>query len=162
MDLRMLVDERLDGRSKCYGHCQDASTLKLLNEKCMMIGCYSCPSGYVSRIVAYGKELDVSAFKTIVTAAVQGIGDVTDEDIRIATRYTWDLGVRQEPEGVVLKEAYWTQNYRRTKSDDPNREAMFLCANCKSFYRQPATSRNEFCPRCATARNQIEPEEGRR
>jgi len=154
MDLRTIVEEELNARSKCYGHCQDASTLKLLNEKRMMVGCYSCPSGYVSRIVAYGKEPDVSAFKTIVKAAVQGIVDVTDEDIRIATRYTWDLGIKQEPEGVVLKQVYWTQNYQRTKSDDPNREALFLCTNCASFYHQPVASRNGLCPRCMAVRNQ--------
>ena len=130
MDLRTIVEEELNARSKCYGHCQDASTLKLLNEKRMMVGCYSCPSGYVSRIVAYGKEPDVSAFKTIVKAVVQGIVDVTDEDIRIATRYTWDLGIKQEPEGVVLKQVYWTQNYQRTKSDDPNREALPMHQLC--------------------------------
>jgi hypothetical protein len=150
MDLKRVVEERLSPRSKCYGHCQEESTLKFLPEKRMMIGCYTCASGYVSRIVAYGRELDLNDFRALVSAAVQGIGDVTDEDIRVATRYTWDLRVEGEPEGTVLKEAYWTQNYRRTKSDDPNREALFLC-KCGSFYYQPATDRNRLCPRCRTS-----------
>jgi len=153
MDLRTLVKEELNGRPKCYGHCQEVSTLMILNEKPMIIGCYSCPSAYVSRIVGYGRELDLNAFRTTVSAAAQEIGDVTDEDIRVATRYTWDLGIRQELEGVVLKEAYWMQNYRRTKSDDPNRLALFLCTNCMSFYSQPVTGKNNLCPRCMAVRN---------
>jgi hypothetical protein len=157
MGLRTLVEEELNGHPKCYGHCEEVSTLKLLNEKPMMIGCYSCPSGYVSRMVGYGRELDLNAFKTTVSAAAQEIGDVTDEDIRVATRYTWDLGVKQEPEGVVLKEAYWMQNYRRTKSDDPNRLALFLCTNCASFYCQPVAGKNILCPRCMAVRNQTRP-----
>jgi hypothetical protein len=149
-DLKKVVEEKLSPPSKCYGHCDEESTLKLLCDKRMMIGCYTCYSGYVSRMVAYGKELDVKTFKAIVSAAIQGIGDVTDEDVRVASRYTWDLGVEGEPEGLVLKEAYWTQNYRRTKSDDPNRAALFLCTKCRSFYHQPATDKNRLCPRCRT------------
>ena len=148
MDLRKVVEEKLNGKPKCYGHCEEQARLSFLPEKRMMIGSYSCPTGYVSKIVAYGKELDVNALAAFVSEAMRGIGDFADEDVRVATRYTWDLGITGEAEGVVLREAYWMQKYRRTRSDDPNRLALFLCAKCRSFYHQPVTGSNRLCPRC--------------
>ena len=145
MDLEKLVRERLNGCAKCSGHCQELSTLKLLPQKGMMIGCYACRSGYVSFLVQYGRELDLQAFKTFLSSLQI---DVTDEDVRIATRYDWDLGIKGDHEGVVLKEAYWRQSYRRTKSDDPDRVTLFHCTRCSSFYRQQISEKNTFCPQC--------------
>ncbi len=144
MDLEKLVKERLNGRAKCAGHCEELSTLKFLPQKGMMIGCYTCPSGYVSFLVQYGRELDLHAFKTFLSLLQS---DVADEDIRIATRYNWDLGIDGR-ERTVLREVYWRQSYRRTKSDDPNRVALFLCTKCSSFYRQRISDKNTFCPQC--------------
>ena len=146
-DLESLVKERLMGHGNCYGHCKEPSELKLLSQKKMMIGCYACPSGYVSLIVHYGKEVDLHGFKTFLSSLNEG--DVADEDIRVAMRYNWDLGIK-EPEGTVLREAYWRQSYRRTKSEDPNRIALFLCTNCNSFYRQQISNTNKLCPQCRT------------
>jgi hypothetical protein len=148
MDLKKVVEEKLKGKPRCYGHCSEQAELRLLPEKHMLIGCYSCPTGYVSKIVAYGKEVEADDLKAFVSEATHGIGDVINEDIRVATRYTWDLGIDREPEGVVLREAYWMQSYRRTKSDDPTRQALFLCSKCDSFYHQPATGTDRLCPRC--------------
>lgn len=146
MDLEKLVKERLNGRAKCAGHCQELLTLNFLSQKGMMIGCYTCPSGYISFLVQYGKELDLQAFKTYLSSLLPG--DVTDEDIRIATRYNWDLGIKEDHEGTALKEAYWRQSYRRTKNDDSHRVALFLCTKCSSFYRQPISDKSTFCPKC--------------
>jgi hypothetical protein len=146
MDLERLVKERLNGHSKCAGHCQELSELKLLSQNGMMIGCYSCPSGYVSSLVQYGKVLDLHAFKTFLSSLLQG--DVTDEDIRVATRYNWDLGIKGQPDGKILMEAYWRQSYRRTNSDDPHRTALFHCTKCSSFYRKQLSVKNQFCPQC--------------
>jgi hypothetical protein len=145
MDLEKLVKERLNCHAKCTGHCQEPSTLKFLLHKGMMIGCYTCSSGYVSFIVQYGKELDLHAFKTFLSLLQ---GDVVDEDIRIATRYSWDLGIKCDHEGTVVKEAYWRQSYRRTKSDDSHRVALFLCTKCCSLYHQRISDKNTFCPKC--------------
>ena len=82
MDLEKLVKQKLNGHSKCAGHCQQRTALKFLPQKGMMIGCYTCPSGYVSFLVQYGKELDLHAFKTFLSSLLLG---VTDEEIRIAT-----------------------------------------------------------------------------
>ncbi len=113
----------------------------------MMIGCYVCPSGYVSLIVHYGKQLNLVGFKTFLSSIHEGV--VADEDIRVATRYSWDLGV-EETEGPVLREAYWRQSYRRTKNEDPNRIALFMCAKCSSFYNQQLSDKNKLCPLCRT------------
>ncbi len=147
MDLEVLVKERLSGLSRCAGHCEEPSSLKLLQQKGMMIGCYTCPSGYVSLIVQYGKELDIHAFKVFLSSLPQS--NVADEDIRIGTRYTWDLGIEGESDDLVLREAYWRQSYRRTKNDDPFRMALFLCPKCNAFYSKKIPDKNRFCPRCA-------------
>jgi hypothetical protein len=112
----------------------------------MTLGCYTCRSGYVSLIVQYGKEVDLPAYKTLLSPLLQG--NLTDEDLRVATRYSWDLGVEDESEGALLREAYWRQNYRRTKTDDPHRAALFLCTQCESFYCQRLSDVNKICPKC--------------
>ncbi|HMK82121.1 MAG TPA: hypothetical protein VK503_00225 [Candidatus Bathyarchaeia archaeon] len=151
-DLDKLVTAKIHGRSKCYGHCQDQYALKFLPfQKGMIIGSYVCPSGYVSRIVLYGNELNLHAFRKFLSSLLRGIVEVTDEDIRVATRYTWDLGITNEPPGRVLREAYWTQRYRRTKTDDPHRTTLFQCTKCGSFYCQPFSDKNTFCPQCGKA-----------
>ena len=146
MDLERLVKERLNGRGNCSGHCQEQYELKILPQKEIMIGSYVCPSGYVSLIVHYGKEVDLQAFKTFLSSLLES--DVTDEDLRVATRYNWDLGIKGEPEGAVLREVYWRQSYRRTKSDDPHRIALFQCTECSSFYRQQISENSKLCPKC--------------
>ena len=145
MNLDSLVKERLNGHSKCSGHCQEQSELKLLHPKGMTIGCYRCPSGYVSCLVQYGRELDVHAFKTFLSALQ---GDVSDEDIRVATRYSWDLAVTSQTVGAILREAYWRQSYRRTKSEDQQRISLFACTKCDTFYRQPISDKNTLCQQC--------------
>ena len=147
-ELKKIIEEKLIGHPKCYNHCQEQSRLEFLSERSMLVGCYVCPSGYVSRIVTYGTELNLATFKTMISGALNEMGGVSDEDIRVATRYTWDLGIHGKPEGTALKEAYWTQNYRRTKSEDPNRPALFLCTKCNSLFHQSVAGKNTVCPRC--------------
>jgi hypothetical protein len=146
MDPEILARERLSGHARCAGHCERPSKLRFLHQKGMMIGCYTCPSGYVSLIIQYGKELDLHAFKTFLSSLLQD--SVTDEDVRIGTRYNWDLGIEGQPDGPVLREAYWRQSYRRTKNDDPDRIALFLCTKCDSFYQQQLSDKNKLCPQC--------------
>jgi len=145
MDLDRLVMEKLNGRSRCSGHCQRQSKLKLLRQGGMTIGCYSCPSGYVTCLIQYGRALDLQAFK-IFLSAIQD--DVADEDIRVATRYNWDLAITNHTDGPIVREAYWRQSYRRTKSEDQQRTALFICTNCDSFYRQPISTVDNLCSKC--------------
>jgi len=145
MNLDRLVKGKLNGHTRCSGHCQEQVELKILQQKGMTIGCYGCPSGYVSCLIQYGRELNLQTFKTFLST-IQS--DVTDEDIRIATRYTWDLAIEGQPDGAILKEAYWRQSYRRSKSEDPHRISLFACTKCDSFYSQPITNKNTLCPQC--------------
>ena len=147
-ELRGIVEEHLNEPTTCYGHCEKESRLKFVDGEDLK-GCYACPAGYVSRIVTYGDDVDVSGFKSFLENAVQGSQDIQDQDIRIASRYTWDLGVESEKERI-LKEAYWTQNYRRTKSSDPDRAALFLCTKCnQEFVVQPVSSKSSLCENCS-------------
>ncbi len=141
------IEEKLGGHPKC-SHCKEKSALMLFSRKEMTIGCYTCPSGYVSRIVTYGKELDLIGFKSLLSSWVQGVTDLKDEDVRVATRYTWDLGIEGGQPGMVLREAYWTQGYRRTRSNDPNRIALFVCGKCGAFYNKALSDVNRLCPQC--------------
>jgi len=146
VDLESLVKERLMGQGNCYGHCKEPSELKLLPQNEMMIGCYVCPSGYVSLVVHYGKELDLHGFKTFLSSL--SAGDVADEDIRVATRYSWDLAITSQTDDAILREAYWRQSYRRTKSEDQQRISLFTCTKCDTFYRQPISDKNTLCQKC--------------
>jgi len=145
MDLDTLIKGKLNGHSTCSGHCQERAELKLLHQEGMTIGCYRCPSGYVSCLIQYERELDLQAFKTFLSA-IQG--NITFEDIRIATRYSWDLAITDQPDGAIVKEAYWRQSYRRTKSEDQHRISLFTCTKCDSFYRQRISEKNTRCPQC--------------
>ncbi|MDG6988848.1 MAG: hypothetical protein JRN21_05920 [Nitrososphaerota archaeon] len=112
------------------------------------IGVHVCPGRYVSRMIRYGREPDAGQLKGFVQKALQGTQEVVDADVRVAKRYAWDLGIKSERDDLVLTEAYWTQNYRRAKSEDPDRAALFICANGDAFYVQRMTGSERFCQRC--------------
>ncbi len=107
-----------------------------------------CPDRYVSRIVAYGSQVDSDHFGGILRGLAAGMEGVETSDIRVASRYSWDLGLNRENDDLIVRLAYWTQSYRRTKNDSPDRVALFLCSNKDSFFMQPMNSRNRFCPNC--------------
>src|SRR2546428_8383975 len=142
---RRIVEAKLNAVVMCRGHCSERASLSLSEVDGELVGTYACPSGYVSSLMNYG-EVDVAWFRDFVSRLLRGIGEVKDEDIRVATRYAWDLDERGS--GRVLKEAYWTQNYRRTHSDDPYRDALFSCTNCRSFYVQIVSGKERLCPDC--------------
>ena len=142
---RRIVEAKLNAVAKCRGHCNEQSSLSLSEVEGELIGTFACPSGYVSRLMNYG-EVDVDWFRDFVSLLLRGVGELKGEDIRVATRYAWDLDERGS--GQVLKEAYWTQNYRRTESDDPNRDGLFSCTNCRSFYVQSISGKERLCPNC--------------
>jgi hypothetical protein len=144
-DTRRIVEAKLNAVAMCRGHCNERSILSLSEVEGELIGTYACPSGYVSRLINYG-DVDVAWFREFVSQLLRGAGEVTDEDIRVATRYAWDLN--EGVSGPVLKEAYWNQNYRRTQSDDPKRDALFSCTNCRSFYVQRISGKERLCLDC--------------
>ena len=144
MDLRTLLEQKFAEPVQCYGHCGELSRFTILADR-PLIACYCCQSGYVSRIMAYGVDADPSVLKRFVEGALEGSGTVRDEDIRTATRNEWDF---TRLSGGQIKATYWTQNYRRTKTDDPNRTALFLCSKCRSLFHQALTSRWTVCGKC--------------
>ncbi len=138
MDYRRIIDGYLKADGKCYGHCDQKTDMYFMEDGENLISCMTCPGGYVSRIVMYGRDIDVPGFKKFLSANTAGLGAVADQDIRIATRHPWDLGLEGKvQEDIVLREAYWTQNYRRTKSDDPSRKGLFLCRECGKLLVSP-------------------------
>lgn len=150
--LRPLVLGLLSGSPRCFGHCDQAARLRIIREdEDGLVGVYVCPSGYVSRVVRYSTSRDVEGFTSYVRGLVGPQLDVRPEDVRVATRYNWDLGLGGDEHVEVLKEHYWVQSYRRTKSDDPNRLGLFMCSMCGSLYYQPVSSKNTLCGRCGGA-----------
>ena len=127
-------------------HCDGTADLEYIGDG--LVGVHVCPGRYVTRIIAYGSRPDPEGFLKFVQDSVQGSAKVEGADIRIASRYAWDLGIDKETNDLVLTEAYWTQNYRRTKDENPNREAVFLCSNRDSFFVQPLASGETLCASC--------------
>src|SRR5712692_8645393 len=127
MDLKASLEQKFAEPVTCYGHCTQPSSFSVVSDQ-PLVACYHCMAGYASRIMAYGIEVDVSEFKTYIEKTIGSLGTVQDEDIRVATRHPWDA---PDLAGDV-RVAYWTQNYRRTKVDDPSRAALFVCGNCGS------------------------------
>ena len=146
MDLKEFVKAEFGEQQKCYGHCDQPATLRFLDEDGMLVVGVVCHAGYASKIIAYGDSLDPGRFKSFISSALRGGSTVADEDIRTATRFSWDVagGTGRK----VMKAAHWTQNYRRTKSDDPERTGLFACQNCSSLYLQPVNERNVLCDGC--------------
>lgn len=147
MQIRTLIEEKFSEPTPCNGHCQQQSKMKFLTGDKDLLFCFVCPAGYISRVIAYGEEVNVRTFKEYLSKLLSGTLSLEDEDIRVATRYIWDLGVKSSKDRV-FRAAYWTQNYRRTKSDDPDRISLFLCSNCNSPFLQPFTSMATLCQNC--------------
>lgn len=143
MDTRHVVEASFSQPQRCYGHCEQQATLRLLGSGEPAIACYACPAGYVSKLMAYGGKDAGGALRTFMTKALGGL-PAREETIRTATRHPWDLDVA----GFEMKAAYWTQNYRGSKSEDPNRPALFICSECGSTYVKPLASPVTRCASC--------------
>lgn len=107
-----------------------------------MVACFSCPGGYVSKIMVYEPKMPGDVLREFLRKAM-GKSPSGDE-IRTATRYPWDSGVAD----FEMKAAYWTQNYRSSKSSDPDRRALFVCSNCGSTYLKPMSAPGTTCSNC--------------
>lgn len=146
------VRSRLSADTSCYGHCKSPAHHHMINGAEGQIACFSCSGGYVSRVVMYSAEDGTEQLKSFVSRTVNGVMEIRDEDIRVATRHPWEMGLEENSAGeVILREAYWTQHYRRTKSDDPARATLFRCESCGSLFTQPLNSAAATCTGCAHA-----------
>jgi len=143
VETKSVVEASFSQPQKCYGHCDQTATMRFLGSGEPTVACYACPAGYVSKVMAYGARDSRKPLQVFVTKALGG-RSIKEEEIRTATRHPWDLGVS----GFEMKVAYWTQNYRGSKSDDPNRQAMFICSECGSTYVKPLTAPGTKCANC--------------
>ena len=148
METDTIIEERFFEPQKC-GHCGAQANPKFLRKGNEPVVTVACPPGYVSRVIAYGPGDNRATVKFLVGGALGSGGDLADEDIRTATRYAWDLGIENRAKGKVFGAAYWNQNYRRTKSDAPNRNAVFSCAKCASLFVQRVSSSGTLCATCS-------------
>ena len=144
-DVKAIAQSLLVTSAPCR-HCSGTAHLEYVNDG--LIAAHVCPGRYVSRIIMYGEQIDSDEFKKFVQKACQGMGNVEDSDIRITSRYAWDLGLDRASNELIMKEGYWTQNYRRTKNDSPDRPALFLCSNGDSFFVQPVNLNEKLCQNC--------------
>ncbi len=144
MELVSLVKEKFPEPQKCR-HCGKESTMKALEstDDSVVMG-YVCPGGYISSIVLYGRDLDAAAAESYLKKSVGAV----NEDVRMATRYAWDLSLQGWGPDKVMRAAYWRQSYRRTENADPNRPAYFLCSGCGKTYLQALSSDQTLCPDC--------------
>jgi len=143
VDVKQLVEATFSQPQKCYGHCEQPATLRFLDSGESAVACYACPAGYISKVMVYGKKDAREKLTSFVTKAIGNL-PLKGEDIRTATRHSWDLDVT----GFEMKVAYWTQNYRGSKSENPNRPALFICSNCGSLYVKPITATGTLCANC--------------
>jgi len=143
MDVKQAVESSFSLPQKCYGHCDQLATLRFLDSGEPAVACYVCPAGYVSKVMAYGRKDVGAALRTYVTKALGG-QPLKEEDTRTATRHPWDLGIA----GFEMRVAYWTQNYRTSKNEDPNRQALFVCSKCGSTYVKPLATQGTTCLNC--------------
>jgi hypothetical protein len=149
MSLIEFVSEQF-GEFRCYGHCDQPATMKFLYEDDdkTLIAVTVCHSAYASRIIAYGRNLELERLKSLMTRALDRRYPLNEADIRTATRFAWEIQGLGLKEGVVMRAAYWTQNYRGNKTDDPNRTGLFVCSSCDSFFLQPMTKKEILCSGC--------------
>ncbi len=143
-DLKEVVKEKLIGEGICYSHCRNKTYHKFINED-PLIGVYYCDKGYISRIVAYWKnKADNNYFISFLRSISKDKVTIFPEDIRIATRYSWDLGIKGKL--IMVKQIYWTQNYNKILHK--NSEALFLCIKCYNLFTQKIPSDNSLCHNC--------------
>ena len=145
-DAKSAVKELFAVTPSCYGHCKEPSGFEFVKEDSMIA--QVCQGRYVSRIVAYGDQVDQGQFKGILRGLAPGMEGVESAEIRVASRYAWDLGLDRRRDDLIVRLAYWTQGYRRTKNDNSDRTALFLCSNKDSFFMQPVSSRYRLCQNC--------------
>ncbi len=138
-----LLSSRFDRPSPC-SHCAGGSRVTLVVGGRDLLGVQACPSGYVSRLILYSDRPGIRRLHSILAKLLDGRLDLAREDLRVGTRYAWDLGIARR-DGPIVCETYWNQNYRRSRVEDPDRLALFHCSECGEFSFQKASSRARHC-----------------
>lgn len=151
MTLKPVILGRFGGERKCYGHCDQPASLRILQENGELVMATVCAKGYVSRVMVYGPGDNRTVMKSLIGSALGPKGDFSDEDVRTATRYYWDMGMEKGGDNDILfRVAYWTQNYRRTKNSATDRDGLFTCTQCNTLFVQPISSLKTVCTSCSS------------
>ena len=144
--IRKTVEMHLTENTKCYNHCESPATHHFIRDD---TACYACSGGYVSKIIMYGSQADAAGLRNFVDGLFNGAADIRDEDIRVATRHPWELGIEGTSSGnTVLREAYWNQNYRRGMSGETDRITLYRCVSCGKLFMQAYSREPARCEDC--------------
>ena len=123
-----------------------------------VVAAYTCPDGIVSQVVYFTKSMpDLEWFRDFLSEQV-GKRNVSKRDLRIASRYGWELGreARQELESQLgqkgkITEVYWT---RYPKTEQQKKIAISLCIGdsnepgCMKLFAHSRRSKLARCPVC--------------
>lgn len=145
MELEKFVKEYFSASSNCYGHCNEKTNPHFVITENSLYSYQVCSGLYVSRVIGYNAE--PKNFLEFIRKIAPGI-EVKDRDIRTATRYSWDLGIKDK-EGKVFVVSYWTQNYGASKVQGETRKALFLCSNCRAPFVKQYNSSETRCSKCS-------------
>jgi hypothetical protein len=151
------VKKYLNFKGQCRRHCNKSTSLIGLTEsQDDYVGAYVCPDGFVSRVIYFTNNPDVTWFKNYLKSQV-GENMISDRDLRPATRYGWELGntalydIQNINASGNLKEVYWTVY---PKNEEQKRKGIFLCLDskenqgCKILFVQDIDSENTLCSKC--------------
>jgi len=152
------VREHLSFKGKCFRHCDKPTSLKVvIEDSTRVLGAYVCPDGFVSQVVYFSQKPDLTWFTNKLTSEV-GVENFTPNDVRVASRYGWELGgnaleTLEAKAGTnsPITEVYWTR-YART--DAAKQVAISLCtgdpsrSGCLKLFAHDRNTLERFCPAC--------------
>lgn len=154
--LKEFVKNHLTFKGTCRIHCDQTSLFEdVFSDSKNIVGAYVCPGGFVSRVVYFSVNPDINWFKRLLQSQL-GRGKVNDHDIRLATRYGWEIGddariemQKFSPSGAI-REVYWTIDLKKIGKD----KGVFHCLDttqgkgCRRLYINDIGSKNKLCPKC--------------
>jgi hypothetical protein len=138
---------------KC-SHCgKRANFVTIYQKDSSLVGAYVCSEGYVSRVVYFADNPDAVWFGNFLR---DQLGDrFRGKDIRMASRYGWDLGGRAEKETAVVSKSgkivqyYWTFY---ALNEEEKFTGTFLCreenGGCGKLYTKLKTEASTLCTDC--------------
>ncbi len=153
------IKRHLVFKVECRRHCEEPADFRVLQtEKNGVVGVYSCPGGFASRVVYYSLEPNLDWFYTFLSGEL-GNKTVKKRDLRTATRYGWELDEQASseladltsPRPPVIREVYWVHH---PSNDAEKSTGIFVCSDpkqgigCGRLFIQEVTSKNRLCPTC--------------
>jgi hypothetical protein len=156
--LPKFVADYLSFTGKCFRHCDKPTSLQIVSkDSTNVLGAYTCPDAFVSQVVYFSQRPNLKWFNDTIASQV-GAANFAANDVRVATRYGWELrgnadanleaNLRSNP---TMTEVYWTR-YART--DAEKKIAISLCLGdqsrpgCLKLFAHDSERVERFCPAC--------------